>query len=165
MATENKPYPKKRKSRFTDEQVMRALTKGNGIQSEAARILQIERATLCERIKASPNLQAHLKQMIEDRIDRAERALDALLADDNTTAVIFTLKTIGRSRGYIEHAPTEEIDTAKLAALSQFFSSVNSKPAPVCDQQSSKPPESRSSVQADLGSCKAKTLPLETNFP
>jgi hypothetical protein len=134
----NKMKSKKRKSLITDDHIMAALSKANGIKSGAARILNMSSAWITVRCQNSQKLQDHCIQLIEDRIDRAEQALDRLIEDDNPTACIFALKTKGRKRGYVEHAPIEDVDSGKLKVLSDFFASVgvraSQSPEPKADE-------------------------------
>ena len=88
---------------------------------EAAKILGRSPTWMTERAQASDIIKKHLSKLVELRIDRAEQAADRLLAKDNATMVIFILKTLGRKRGYVEHAPKDEVDYSGLEALGRFF--------------------------------------------
>lgn len=160
----DKTNSKKRVSKFTDDQLKRALTITNGIQSEAAKILNIHRSVVCERVAANPEIKKLCEQLIEDRIDRAEQALDRLLKDNNTTAVIFTLKTLGHRRGWIERAPMEDVDTGKLKTLSDFFSSISSKPRTIV-QAPEAPIASTVDEPISPDLSRVKTSLKATNFP
>lgn len=109
---------------YTDESVCEALTKAEGKLSLAARILQKSSAWMTARCKGNEVIQAHIKQVAEDLVDSYEVALGDLRDKRNATSVIFFLKTKGRHRGYVEHAPIEEMDTGKLKVLSDFFSAI-----------------------------------------
>lgn len=68
----------------------------------AARQLGIARSTLYRKIEANPELQELLIDTREELIDLAESALRKEVLQGNIAAIIFTLKTQGKGRGYIE---------------------------------------------------------------
>lgn len=122
------PKRKKRNAlEISDEKVCQALTKAKGYQSIAADMLDKSAAWMSERCTSSAMIQAHLKWLGERKLDRYEGALDDLMEKKNPTSIIFFLKTRGRGRGYIEHAPIEDVDTGKLKVLGDFFASIGAK--------------------------------------
>ncbi len=123
--------PTKRKKRnnleVSDEKVCEALTRARGYQSDAARLLDKSDGWMSERCTASEMIQAHLRKIGEARLDEYEKALDDLRDKKNPTSIIFYLKTKGRHRGYIEHAPIEDVDAGKLKVLGEFFQSIGAR--------------------------------------
>jgi hypothetical protein len=105
MATPRKKNPKHaagRKFKVTAEQVIKALDDAYGIQAAAARSLGIGRSTIIDYINRYPEVKAAYDQINETTIDRVESKLLNQIEGGNITAIIFFLKTKGKSRGYIE---------------------------------------------------------------
>ncbi len=134
-----------------------ALTKSKGYLNIAAKMLQKSGGWMTGRCKDDPIIQEHLRSITEERVDQYEVALDELRDELNPTAIIFYLKTKGRSRGYVEHAPQSEVDLHQLESISSFFGAIA--------KASEKPPESKSNVQASPAVSPVKTSQPVTNFP
>ena len=87
---------------YTAEQMIKALTEAKGLVSVAARMLGCSRQTVYNHI----NKQVTVKQAMEDAretmTDFAEGKLFEQINTGNITAIIFYLKTQGKSRGYVE---------------------------------------------------------------
>lgn len=79
-----------------------AIVAAHGNLTNAAKALTISRSTLYEMVNASPVLQAELADARERRLDEAEDWLRDKMEKGDTAAIIFFLKTQGKSRGYIE---------------------------------------------------------------
>jgi len=92
---------------LTVEQVEHALKQTAGNVSSAARALGVSRTTLYNKINASTTLQQALTEYREELVDIAESALRREVLNGNITAIIFTLKTQGKERGYVERTQTE----------------------------------------------------------
>jgi len=80
--------------------------------SAACRQVGIDRRTFYRWRKSSSFSQA-LEDAIQERIDQAESALFRNIQAGDTTSIIFFLKTIGKSRGYIE---AEKVKTGEAPA-------------------------------------------------
>ena len=80
-----------------------ALEKGLGIVTTAAKIVGIERSTHYFWMESDPEYREAVKALDNVVLDFAESKLHKLVEELNPTAVIFLLKTKGRSRGYIEN--------------------------------------------------------------
>ena len=65
-------------------------------------------------INTYPTVKAVADEERETLIDFAENQLFKQVQDGNITAIIFTLKTIGKSRGYVER---QEVTGAEGKAL------------------------------------------------
>lgn len=89
---------------LTVEQVEHAIKKTAGNVSQAAKALGVSRSTVHRRIAESVTLKQVLEDSREELVDIAESALRREVLNGNITAIIFTLKTQGKSRGYIERA-------------------------------------------------------------
>lgn len=82
---------------------LEALKGSLGIISKAADACNMHRNSHFKWIHNSPEYKEEADAIIEDCIDVVEDALMRKITDDrDTTAMIFFLKTKGRSRGYIE---------------------------------------------------------------
>ena len=88
--------------KLTVAKVEKALRATAGNVSEAARKLGVSRSTVYRHIDDSPTLLTVLEDTREELVDIAESALRAKVINGDITAIIFTLKTQGKQRGYIE---------------------------------------------------------------
>jgi hypothetical protein len=87
---------------YTIQQCGEALTDSLGNVAAAARALHCDRSTLYDYIHRYPALARITTDAREALIDHAESALRAAVLEKQGWAVCFTLKTLGRDRGYIE---------------------------------------------------------------
>mgnify|MGYP001571891153 CR=1 FL=1 len=76
------------------------LAKGN--ITAAAHALGVTREALSHRTRLTASLRAVLKEARETMLDTAETVLYSKVLAGDITALIFFLKTQGKSRGYIE---------------------------------------------------------------
>ena len=90
-----------------------SIVKAFGNLSTAAKSLQVERATLYRWIEQE-GLEEAVQEGRNRRLDFAESMLDKGMQDGNMTAIIFYLKTQGKSRGYVERQEVTGIDGKKL---------------------------------------------------
>ncbi len=105
--------PKKRghrPQRFTEEHVAQAVTEAKGILTIAARNLGCSKSTVYEYLERYPSLKGVLAEARESAIDFVESALMKAIEAGNLTAIIFFLKTQGKSRGYSER-PEDQPET------------------------------------------------------
>lgn len=105
----------KPQGRFTIAQIENALRAKSGNVTAAAVALGCSRSTIYRRIEQSPQLKDLITDERETLADIAESALRKAVLDGNITAIIFTLKTVGKSRGYVER---QELTGAEGADLS-----------------------------------------------
>lgn len=121
--------------KFKIEQVQNAILKANGLISVAAKLLNCDNQTIYNYIKEFPQLKDTLQEARNKTLDLAENKLFELINEKDKTAIIFFLKTIGRSRGYIERFENvvskgdNEFDIPKtpkqLAAYKAFIKAMN----------------------------------------
>lgn len=90
------------REKFTAPQIINALREKHGNLSAAARFLGCDRHTVARYINLYPSVKSVADEERETLIDFAENQLFKQVQDGNITAIIFTLKTIGKSRGYVE---------------------------------------------------------------
>ena len=93
-----------RPQRFTEEQVAQAVMEAGGILTTAARRLGCASCTVYEYIERFPALKHVLTEARESSVDLAESKLIEAIKNGNLTAIIFFLKTQGKSRGYTERS-------------------------------------------------------------
>jgi hypothetical protein len=97
------PTPKKGKYRhYKTAEIVEALKATGGMVYMAARKLGCDPSTIHVRAKASPEIQAAIDNARGDMLDMAEHELKKAVRGGDMTAIIFTLKTIGKGRGYVE---------------------------------------------------------------
>ena len=96
-----------RTQRITDSQIAEALRKSNGYISHAAKILGVSHSAVSKRIRKSEKLQEILEEKRNEMIEFAENKLFELVKEGNITAIIFTLKTLGKDRGWTERQEIE----------------------------------------------------------
>jgi hypothetical protein len=102
------------------EAIAQALEASVGNISHAARSLKVTRQTLYNRIKESPTLKAALEDARETALDNAESALQSAVLAKEAWAVCFTLKTIGKGRGYIERGDSDSVIAEILAEIARL---------------------------------------------
>lgn len=105
-----------RKQRYTSAQVAAALTAAGGIYSEAAKRLGCTPATVRNYVKRYKALQKLEGDIVEQRLDLAERGLLAKIHEGNLTAIMFYLRTKGRGRGYRQRRNGEAGPPASVRA-------------------------------------------------
>lgn len=86
---------------YTTEEIVAALLAKGGIVSAAARHIGCDRDTIYNR-KDDPAIADAIQRGRYFAVDDAEEALHSQVQAKDTTAIIFTLKTQGKSRGYVE---------------------------------------------------------------
>jgi len=93
--------------------IEKAIVKAFGNLSTAAKSLAVERPTLYRWIEQEGLEQAVIEGR-NRRLDFAESMLDKGMQEGNMTAIIFYLKTQGKSRGYVERQELTGADGKKL---------------------------------------------------
>ena len=94
----------RRLSKYTEPQVGAALTNAHGLVSVAAKGLHCAPKTVYEYLQRHPSLKDVLAAARETAIDHVESKLMEAINAGNLTAIIFFLKTQGKSRGYVERS-------------------------------------------------------------
>ena len=90
--------------KYTTAQIIEALREKHGNMAAAARFLHCSRNTVSRYIDTYPTVKSVADEERETLIDFAENQLFKQVQDGNITAIIFTLKTIGKHRGYVERS-------------------------------------------------------------
>ncbi len=100
-----------RPRKFTLKQVIQAIDAGKTL-TDAARILGCSRQTVYAYAQRYPAVAKALYEAREDLVDLAETALYKAVERGEPWAITFTLKTLGRRRGFserLEVARAEEV--------------------------------------------------------
>ena len=138
-ASYEQPEPlKKRIDAVPEEKIAAMLVKHDGLQYMAARALGMSTGWMSERIRDSPYLQSVIAEAREHRLDEAEKALSNLVRKEELGSVCFTLKTIGKSRGYVE--------TTELAVSPETLKSHTLLMRQMADFQASRKIEHKSQI-------------------
>jgi len=103
-----------RPQRFTEEQVAQAVRDTRGIATAAASKLGCNPSTIYAYLKRYPDLDEVLSEARESALDFAESKLMDAIEDGNLTAIIFFLKTRGKSRGYSERPEYDPPDLGEF---------------------------------------------------
>ena len=89
-------------------QLLDAINKSKGIVSSICKNLNISRQAFYKRLDSDEELATQLQNVREEILDFTESKLFDLIYEGNSHAIFFYLKTIGKSRGYVEK---QEFDT------------------------------------------------------
>jgi hypothetical protein len=103
------------KPRYTQAQVIEALTQSTGFISVAARTLGCSSDTVENYVKKYPAVAEAKRAAREVILDKAESALLKKVEDGDVHAIMFTLKTIGKHRGFVERVETTGADGGPIA--------------------------------------------------
>ena len=79
-----------------------ALSKHMGIVTKACNAVEIDRTTHYRWMERDPDYKAAVGELENIALDFGEDCLYKLMKEGNPAAIIFFLKTRGKSRGYVE---------------------------------------------------------------
>ena len=102
--------------RYSATQVAEALTQAKGMVSVAAQLLRCSADTVQSYCKKFPTCERVKQTARTEILDEAELRLWKAIQRDEAWAISFTLKTIGRSRGYGERLDLS-VSITRAAAL------------------------------------------------
>jgi len=83
-------------------EIIEAVAKSCGIMTDAAKKLNVSRQSLWEWIKKDEILKKEVSEAKESLKDFAESKLLENIKNNDTTSIIFALKTLAKDRGYVE---------------------------------------------------------------
>jgi hypothetical protein len=112
--TKAKPIASDDPRRVPDEILGKALIASRGLVYLAADALGMDYSRFSHRISQSDYLKEMKRFGIERRLDIAEDKLAELTEDKNVTAILFILRTLGKSRGYDETPKVEIPEETKM---------------------------------------------------
>ncbi len=114
----------------------------SGNFAAVGRALGVTRQAVCIFVNKRPNLKAVTEECRETFVDNVESAIYKEALNGNVTAQIFILKTLGKSRGYVERQEVAAMninidwDSLSNAELEQIAAGAN--PANVLANRSAK---------------------------
>lgn len=89
-------------AKYTAEQIADAIREAEGNLSHAARIVGCARSTVHRFVNEKKTVADAYEEANETALDIAENELMKLVKKGSIPAIIFFLKTKGKSRGYVE---------------------------------------------------------------
>lgn len=89
-------------NRHKKKAMIAALEKSLGVVTTACKIADVSRATHYVWMNKDASYRAEVESISDLALDFAESQLHSQIAQNNTAATIFYLKTKGKSRGYVE---------------------------------------------------------------
>ena len=93
--------------KLNNKDIIDALRKTNGNLTLAGQLLGCTREAVRLRVNRFPEIKQVLDESRESVIDVAEGALQRAVLNGEGWAIAFTLKTIGKRRGYVEKTEQE----------------------------------------------------------
>ena len=104
------------------QKFLEVFDKSFGVMTTACEKYGVTRKTVWDAAKKDEAFAAALEEVKEKRLDLAESQLLKRIMNEDTTAIIFYLKTQGRHRGYFErHEVAVEGDEDIKAMAREFF--------------------------------------------
>lgn len=98
------------------EKFLEALAHGYGIIATACEAIGIGRSTYYRWYNADPEFKERVDEITETQVDFVESKLMQSINANDTTAIIFYLKTKGKKRGYTDKAQPPKEDKPQPAA-------------------------------------------------
>jgi hypothetical protein len=92
---------------ITNDQIVEKLKEAKGNMTLAAKLLGCTRQMVWKRAKTIQKIQDAIDESREVAVDHAESALQRAVLEGDFRAIAFTLKTLGKDRGYVERMETE----------------------------------------------------------
>ena len=89
-------------ARLSNSRIVEAVKKNGGALYLAARELGCSPQTIYNRMKTSPAIQQAIENSRGEVVDYAEQKLRLAILNGEPWAIGMALKTIGKSRGYVE---------------------------------------------------------------
>ena len=108
------------KATFTTEDIISALNEARGGIFLAADKIGCSYKTIERRAKDVQAVKDTILKWRGRRCDRAEIALDAALSKHEPWAILFTLKTQGKDRGYVERQEVSTPDGQPLKVIVEY---------------------------------------------
>lgn len=105
---------KKGNGKYTAEIMIQALKETKGMVHLAAKKIGCSPTTVYTYAKRYPTVQAEIDNQRGEFLDITELALARAVQAGEGWAVCFTLKTIGKKRGYVEKQEIEQTTTHKF---------------------------------------------------
>ena len=106
------PYSKR-----SAEEIIKALTDARGLVTIAAKNLGMSRTGVQNRIKTNAAIRQALQDAREATLDVAELSLYNQVVAGEGWAVCFLLKTLGKSRGYVERQDALPDDATRVRRI------------------------------------------------
>jgi len=107
---------KKAQRQYSTAEIVKAIHEADGLLSRAAELLGCSRNAIYRRAN-EPEIAEAIKDARAFIVFDAEDALRNRIKDGDTTAIIFTLKTLGKQHGYIERHELTGRDGAPLLSF------------------------------------------------
>lgn len=98
----------KKVARLSKDKIRKALKATAGNVTAAADQLGCTRRSVYNWLDRYPELKEAVAEERERLVDLAESALKKKISEGDTASIIFTLKTLGKKRGYIEKQQVEQ---------------------------------------------------------
>jgi hypothetical protein len=114
-----------RKEKYTQKEMIDALTAAKGMVYVAARKLECSAQTVYTYAEKYPAVKEAMKQERGLMVDIAEIALYKAVQNGEPWAVSLTLKTIGKDRGYTERQEITGADGGALEVAVKGYVNVN----------------------------------------
>ncbi|MCC8153788.1 MAG: hypothetical protein LIP01_05960 [Tannerellaceae bacterium] len=103
---------KKEDTKKNKDKLLAALEECAGLVSFACKKTGLSRQTFYRWCKEDPEFKQKVEDVMERQVDVVEAKLLKKINDEDTTAIIFYLKTKGKHRGYtqkVEIAPDDDV--------------------------------------------------------
>lgn len=110
--------------------MIEALEKSLGVVTTACKTVGIARQTHYNWLKEDEQYKAAVDDISDVALDYAESKLHKQIGSDDTTAIIFYLKTKGKKRGYIEK---QEIEHSGGVGITLIEGEADDKDEPITD--------------------------------
>jgi hypothetical protein len=111
--------------RFKNEQIEAALRASAGKASIAAQKLGCSASLVWDRMKKFPKLREVAEEERESIVDLAEIKLKQAVMEGQAWAVCFTLKCLGKNRGWVERHQIESKSELSLGVTAKIIEDTN----------------------------------------
>ena len=106
--------------RVTDKRMLDAIKKNGGAVYLAARELGCAPNTIYNRMEKVPAMKQAVEDARGEVVDYAEQKLRLAVLNGEPWAIGMTLKTIGKSRGYVERQEVTGADSSPIELIVKY---------------------------------------------